>query len=344
VSFRAIARNLNLTTAPTTELVLFLTSGSSYLLILFKRQPLSIFFFVEFCIFDTVFLLLVPTTMNKEPVKYWFGYTRRERRSSSILLGIIFMIIGFRYLVPESNMEIENFTSMLPDTASLQYNSGNAGGSVNELFAFDPNSASYDTLIRLGFAPGEANSMVRYRKMGGKFRRPSDLRKFQGVDSAMVAALEAYVVISPVASLSDDSHLPVREKPTLDINSCDSLSLVALPGIGPVLSARIIKYRTLLGGFARVEQLKEVYGLPPETYEKIKDRLYADSSAVRKVKINTAPYRELIRIPYIEKYDVSAILKYRELSGPIKSIEDLLGNKILTPEKAEKAAPYMDFM
>ena len=49
----------------------------------------------------------------------------------------------------------------------------------------------------------------------------------------------------------------VQEKPKLELNSCDSLSLVALPGIGPVLSVRIIKYRNLLGGFAAVEQLRK---------------------------------------------------------------------------------------
>ena len=36
-----------------------------------------------------------------------------------------------------------------------------------------------------------------------------------------------------------------------------------------------------------------------------------------------AGYKELIRIPYLEKYEVTAILKYRELEGRINSIEDL---------------------
>ena len=99
----------------------------------------------------------------------------------------------------------------------------------------------------------------------------------------------------------------MQQKSSIDINGCDSAALVALPGIGPVLSARIIKYRKLLGGFASVEQLKEVYGLPEETYEMIKGRLYADSSGIRKININSSGYKELSRIPYIEKYEVTAI-------------------------------------
>ena len=35
--------------------------------------------------------------------------------------------------------------------------------------------------------------------------------------------------------------------------------------------------------------------------------------ALRKININSADYRELSHIHYLEKYDISAILKYREL-------------------------------
>ena len=77
------------------------------------------------------------------------------------------------------------------------------------------------------------------------------------------------------------------------INSCDSASLEALPGLGPVLSARIIRYRNLLGGFASVNQLREVYGLSEETYELISGMLTADSADISKININNADYRGL---------------------------------------------------
>ena len=51
-----------------------------------------------------------------EPVKNWFGFTRRERRSTSILLAIIFIIIGLRYVLPEQNIKIENWGDAYADT------------------------------------------------------------------------------------------------------------------------------------------------------------------------------------------------------------------------------------
>jgi competence protein ComEA len=278
-----------------------------------------------------------------EPVKGWFGFTRRERRSTTILLGIIFVIIVLRYVLPEQNIRIEDYGVISTDTENIGEIPAEDISAEKSLFAFDPNSAPYDTLVKLGFTAREASTLIKYRSKGGKFRKPADIGKVYGVDSSKAEYLEAYVVISSGTSEKTEVFKPVQGKALININSCDSMALVALPGIGPVLSARIIKYRNMLGGFARVDQIREVYGLPEETYEKIKGRLFADSSGVRKIRINSSDFRELSRIPYLEKYEVTSILKFRELTGRVNSMEDLKINKILTHEKAEKVESYMDF-
>ena len=155
--------------------------------------------------------------------------------------------------------------------------------------------------------------------------------------------------IIPFAKVKNDSSVQFRDnyslkkRPLLDLNNCDSASLDRLPGIGPVLSIRILKYRQLLGGFAIVDQLKEVYGLPVETFDLIKSRVFVDSSSVIKIKINSADSKKLSRLPYIENYEVKAILKYRELKGNITGITDLVDNKLITEEKARKILPYLNF-
>lgn len=137
----------------------------------------------------------------------------------------------------------------------------------------------------------------------------------------------------------------VRKKETMnvDINRCDTSDLIKLPGIGPVLSVRIIKYRNLLGGFVRTEQLREVYGLPAETYERIKDQIYVDTLIVSTININSADYKALIRFPYFEKHEVTAILKYRGYAGRIKDVAELVDNKLITAETALKVRPYLRF-
>jgi len=134
---------------------------------------------------------------------------------------------------------------------------------------------------------------------------------------------------------------PQREK--MELNTCDSADLERLPGIGPVLSARIIKYRNLLGGYASVSQLREVYGLRDSTYNLIYKRVSADSALVRKIRINSASYNELNRHPYLERYDVQAVIRYRQLNVRISSITELIKNDILTEDKAMKILPYLKF-
>ena len=209
-----------------------------------------------------------------EPLKNWFGYTRRERRSTFILLMLTVAVIGMRFILPRQEIEVEE----IPD----------------ELFA-----SPVETM------PGTKTVF-----------RPEKSNRLPGTQNT---------------------------RSLINLNSSDSATLEKLPGIGPVLSVRIIKYRNLLGGYSSVEQLREVYGLSEETFDLISSRISIDSSLIRKIRINTAGYREIIRFPYFEKHEVNAILKYRELNGRIEGINDLVENRLIADGKANKIRPYMEF-
>jgi DNA uptake protein ComE-like DNA-binding protein len=213
-----------------------------------------------------------------EQLKDWFGFTRRERRATFIILILIICLLIMRYAIPAKHI------------------------------SYDLSYISQDT--------------------SGSLTRQEPVSKMSGNISGNQVRKNQY---------------PARKERLIEINTCDSADLERLPGIGPVLSARIIKYRNLLGGYVSSGQLKEVYGLTPETFELISGRVFADSSYVKKININMADYKQLIRIPYLERYDVTAILKYRELTGEIGGIADLVKNKLITVEQAEKIKGYLVF-
>ena len=54
---------------------------------------------------------------------------------------------------------------------------------------------------------------------------------------------------------------------TISINSADQAQLETIPGIGPVTAAAILAHRTETGGFDALEQLLDVNGIGPATYE-----------------------------------------------------------------------------
>ena len=128
---------------------------------------------------------------------------------------------------------------------------------------------------------------------------------------------------------------------TIDINRADSADLEALPGIGPVLSVRIIKYRKLVGYYYSIDQLNDVYGLDKEVIEMNRNLLSCDSTLLRRININTASYSELLRHPYINREQVEAILSYRQISGLFRETSELVINRIFTKKEMKRINPYL---
>jgi competence protein ComEA len=59
----------------------------------------------------------------------------------------------------------------------------------------------------------------------------------------------------------------------ININTADKQALMELPGIGEVLAQNIITYREAHGGFASIEEIKEVNRIGDKLYEQIKDSI-----------------------------------------------------------------------
>ena len=76
---------------------------------------------------------------------------------------------------------------------------------------------------------------------------------------------------------------PVPKGP-LDLNTATAEQLDTLPGIGPVLSARIIAWREAHGPFQLVDDLKKVSGIGPKILEGLRGRVTVASQ-----KPNEAP-------------------------------------------------------
>lgn len=127
----------------------------------------------------------------------------------------------------------------------------------------------------------------------------------------------------------------------IDLNRTDSSELIRLPGIGPVFAGRIVKYRELLGGYHRHEQLKEVYGLPEETVGLLQEKVFIDTAAVRKLDLQTATFRQLLRHPYLGYEQVRTIVRYRDFMGGIKSINELIDNELISDSVWIKVVPYL---
>lgn len=74
--------------------------------------------------------------------------------------------------------------------------------------------------------------------------------------------------------VSGNSISPLGSSPIgglVNINTADQAQLETLPGIGPVKAQAILQYREEKGSFSAVEDIQNVSGIGPATFEKLKN-------------------------------------------------------------------------
>lgn len=214
-----------------------------------------------------------------------------------------------------------------------------------KFFEFDPNDLSVDKWKHFGLSEKTINTIRKYLKKGGRFYKPEDLKKIYGLKMDWYKRAEPYIKIREIDATNIKTGTGVifndKKAPLIELNSADSLLLTDLRGIGPVLAGRILKYRNLLGGFVRKEQLLEVYGLPYETFENISRAVIIDTTGITRIDLNKAAFSILIRHPYLDVYTVKGILNYRDIQGNIKDVNELKDNRIIPEESFSRVKPYL---
>lgn len=139
--------------------------------------------------------------------------------------------------------------------------------------------------------------------------------------------------------LPDTTLIQIKKQPApLELNVADSAALVRIRGIGPYYASKIIRYRERLGGYIRIEQLKELQ----MTYFNVDSSAHLfriDQTLVRKQDFNRMTFREVLRHPYLEYEDVQLIFQAKSKYGKV-SFDTLKHRNILPPYKLKKIKPY----
>ena len=217
------------------------------------------------------------------------------------------------------------------------------------MFYFDPNTLDAAGWQKLGIKDKTIASMQKYLSKGGRFKEPDDLRKVWGLRDDEKERLIPYVRITAIAQPTyTNNYTPYEKKPfekkviaPVDINAGDSAAFDALPGIGGGYSRRIINFRNRLGGFYKVEQIAETFGLPDSVFQKIKPLLKISGNDVKKLNVNTAKEEELKAHPYIRWQLAKVITEYKKQHGDFKTLQDLKKIMKIDEETYNKISPYL---
>ena len=222
---------------------------------------------------------------------------------------------------------------------------------------FNPNALSEAEWIAFGMKPWLAKRILNYRTKVGDFKSKADVQKIYGLPDSVYQKFAPYILLPETAENArdfagksagnyEDHKFGTAKKPfklqAFDINLADTTELKRIRGIGSKLSVRILKYRDQLGGFTSEEQLKEVFGLQPETVDSLRKYTYVENDFnPKKINLNNVTFEELKSHPYLKFNQSRALIAYRDQHGPYQKIEDIKKIKLMDEVTFAKLRPYL---
>ena len=230
-----------------------------------------------------------------------------------------------------------------------------------ERFTFDPNTADSTQLLRLGLRPYQVRIIYKYRAHGGVYRTPEDFSELYGLTQEQYHELAPYIKISndyrpaselfnhdATSSASDYQQqyrdtlkfpLKIKDNEFVMLNNLDTNQFKKVPGIGSYYARRIVDYGRRLGGYVSTEQLREINGFPEESIHFFK----INSTHIQKMNLNQLTLNQLKSHPYLNFYQARAIVDYRRLREPLKSLDDLKLLPEFPSDALSRLEPYVEF-
>lgn len=305
------------------------------------------------------------------PFKDFLYFSRRERRGILVLIvGIVIVFLsGYCYSYWQGRQEPTEEEMRQQASALKEYDAFIASVHDQEkehrkrfpryetkqapvvmLSPFNPNTADSATFRQLGLPDWMARNILHYRSRGGKFRKTEDFKKIYGLTEEQYGVLAPYIHISPEDTVrqmmtlyqpatKSDSLYKYPAGTLVELNSADTTELKKIPGIGSGIARLIVGHRQRLGGFYRIEQLKEIQ----LDYRKLQSWFHIKPQDIRLINLNHAGVERLRNHPYINFYQAKAIVEYRKKKGVLNSLKPLALYEEFTQEDLEKINHYVCF-
>lgn len=266
-------------------------------------------------------------------MKELFEIPQSQRKPALVFLILILAVLTVRlsldyFIKPDPGIQVfEN----IPDAVSVDslIKTETYDAKKDSLFFFDPNTIGKEDLMKMGLSEKVAGTWIRFREKGFVFRQPEDIGKVYGLREEKVKKILPFVRIrfqnennkrsfahNNQNAIHESDFSEKRKEPEfkrLDINRADSSALTELPMIGPVLAHRILKYRSMLGGFVYVGQMKEVYGMKEENYNAIRNKIYVDRNFMpEKISLMKDDFKRINKHPYITYEITKKVVWFRK--------------------------------
>ncbi|MEZ7855721.1 MAG: helix-hairpin-helix domain-containing protein [Polaribacter sp.] len=206
-----------------------------------------------------------------------------------------------------------------------------------KIFPFNPNYITDYKGAQLGMSLVEIDKLLAFRKTGKFINSRKEFQKVTTISDALLNSISPYFKFpdwvvernqNMQLSTSRDTRLFAKKSKYIltstDINLAVKEDLKTINGIGEKLSERIIKYRSKLQGFSKLNQLYEVWGLDTEVVGKLLLVFKViNLPNIKKINVNTVSFRELLKNPYLDYELCKKIFEYKDEVAELQDISEL---------------------
>lgn len=263
-------------------------------------------------------------------------FSEREIRGTAIFLVLAGAVIagffiGRPRIRPEAAREAEALLEARADSVHLA--------------PFDPNTADFDELRRLGLSRYEAVSLLKYRAARKIFRIPEDLTLCYGISDSLYRVLAPYIRIGRKYAIAPREYRtgrivadPIAPEPF----RIDTVSARYLQAIGAMTrrQAKVFLDRRDLVGYYDIEDVRDCYVVSDSLAAALEPYLIFPERKPKPweqpVELNTADSATLRSIAGIGPKTVVTIMAYRERLGGFRNAEQLAEVPGVTESNYEK--------
>lgn len=279
--------------------------------------------------------------------KSHFWYNKNQRNGIFFLLLCIILLQFFFFYIDFSVYSIEEISEketqiFKAETDSLQKQQ--QAEKQPKIFPFNPNYINDFRGYRIGMNIDELNKLYAFRKKGKFVNSAKEFQKITGVSDSLLKKISPYFKFPEWVVRKNKLQKSNQKTPLVvqDINKATAEQLRVIYGIGEKISKRIIAYRTKLQGFSYNNQIYEVWGLDKTVAEDLLKKFQVQSKpTIQKININTATFKQVLKIVYIDYQLCKRIFEYRDEVAELQSIEELKNIDGFPLEKFKKITLYL---
>jgi DNA uptake protein ComE-like DNA-binding protein len=208
---------------------------------------------------------------------------------------------------------------------------------------FNPNYITDFKGYQLGMNVIEIDKLLAFRKEGRFVNSINEFQEVTGINDSLLKVISPYFKFPNwVSQLKNTKRVETSSTKIRDINKATVEDFKEIYGIGDVFAERIVKYRDKLQGFSSNDQLFEVWNLDSITVnETLKYFQVMSPPEIQKININTASFKEILAIVYIDYELTKKIFSYKEEVAEIQSIDELKKIDGFPLDKFNRIALYL---